>query len=251
MDRNGYFRLYNDDSGIYLECFPHMDNGAPVKIDDVIFYLDAKGIKGIDVTEINKYIANGDFSTKFKLTNETGYHESEYLKIEVDKYGGKVVGRFFAPSNEGDVMTKDEIIEELKRNNINHGYVMKNIDIFVRARLYCTDILLAKATAPIHGHDARIEYYFDTEVVAKPKLPSINSLGSCGRLTPARLNTKSHSLQYLSSSSGVLSISYLKISRPSDGRSYHLAFPSAIFFSCAQRFLPTNPFAPVTSIFIF
>ncbi len=170
MDRNGYFRLYNDDSGIYLECFPHMDNGAPVKIDDVIFYLDAKGIKGIDVTEINKYIANGDFSTKFKLTNETGYHESEYLKIEVDKYGGKVVGRFFAPSNEGDVMTKDEIIEELKRNNINHGYVMKNIDIFVRARLYCTDILLAKATAPIHGHDARIEYYFDTEVVAKPKL---------------------------------------------------------------------------------
>ena len=30
-----------------------------------------------------------------------------------------------------------------------------------------------------------------------------------------------------------------------------LSFPSLMFFKAAHRFLPTNPFAPVTSIFIF
>ena len=41
-----------------------------------------------------------------------------------------------------------------------------------------------------------------SKVEAKPKLPFMNSSLSLGRLTPARLNTKSHSLHHVSSCSG-------------------------------------------------
>ena len=43
---------------------------------------------------------------------------------------------------------------------------------------------------------------------ANPRLPSMNSAGSSGRFTPARLNTKSAFLQYSSSCSAVESMSY-------------------------------------------
>ena len=53
-------------------------------------------------------------------------------------------------------------------------------------------------------------YFFriSSRVLAKPKLPAINSDWSFGRFTPARLNTKSACLQAVSSSSGVESMSY-------------------------------------------
>ncbi len=89
-----------------------------------------------------------------------------------------------------------------------------------------------------------------SRVLAKPKLPCINSSWFCGRLTPARLNTKSAFLQYSSNCSGVESRSYSKTpSIRSSGK--RLSLPSAIFFSAQHRFFPTKPLAPVTSIFIF
>ena len=88
-----------------------------------------------------------------------------------------------------------------------------------------------------------------SSVLAKPKLPCINSSWFCGRFTPARLNTKSASLHQASSCSGVESRSYSKTSsKVSSGNL--LSLPSCILCRFAQRFLPTNPFAPVTRIFI-
>lgn len=170
MDRNGYFRLINKDDGIYLKCFAPMDAGKPVIVADVMYYLDKKGIKDYDVKVLNKYISEGAFESELKVSAQKGYRQNEYLKLDIDKTGLKVIGRFYPPTNDGEVMSKEDIISELKYNGILFGYVMRNIEIFVKARLYCTDILLAKAQAPVHGHNASIEYYFKTDVVAKPKL---------------------------------------------------------------------------------
>ena len=86
-------------------------------------------------------------------------------------------------------------------------------------------------------------------VDAKPKLPFIKSSGFSGLFTPARLKMKSASLQYVSRSAGSVSISYSKISI-SASMPLDLSLPSLTFWSAAQRFLPTKPFAPVTRIFI-
>ena len=84
---------------------------------------------------------------------------------------------------------------------------------------------------------------------ARPKFPSMNSFGSFGRLTPARWNTKSQSLQKRCRSSGLFSRPYSQISsmtRPGLVR----FFPSRMAFKFSTRFLPTKPRAPVTRIFI-
>jgi len=169
MEKNAYFVVENKDDGTFLKIIPEEGGGKPIAINDIMYYLDAKQIQ-YDIKQLNNYLSMGKYDRSFRLNNKKGYPHNEHLKLDIDKYGLKVVGRFFAPSNDGSVMTLDDIIHELKRNNIVNGYILKNIKIFEKARLYCTDILLAKAVKPVHGHDAEIEYYFETEAVAKPKL---------------------------------------------------------------------------------
>lgn len=170
MDRNGYFSLVNKEDGIYLKCVDAIDKGAPVNVNDVIGYLDTKLVKNYDVKAINEYLLKRNFAFDMKVSSQKGYRQNEYLKLDIDENGLKVIGRFYPPSNDGEKMSKTDIINELKHHGIMFGYVIRNIEIFVRARLYCTDILLAKAEPPVHGHNASIEYYFKTDAVAKPKL---------------------------------------------------------------------------------
>ena len=100
----------------------------------------------------------------------------------------------------------------------------------------------------ITGHLLLCFLSISNNSLAKPKLPCINSAVSFGRFTPARLNTKSEFSQKPSSNDFSVSISYSKISSIFSERV--LSLPSRMFFSAAQRFLPTKPLAPVTSMFI-
>lgn len=169
MDKNAYFVINNKDEGTFLKVIGQQGNGAGILIEDVMYYLDKKTIE-YDLKGLNDYLEKGDFSSEYKLNNKRGFPQNEHLKIEVDNYGTRVVGRFYAPTNDGSIMTLEDIIDELRFNKITYGYILKNIIVHTKARLYCTDILLATALKPIHGHDAEIEYFFNTDVVAKPKL---------------------------------------------------------------------------------
>lgn len=169
MDKNAYFVIQNRDDGTYLKIIAAQGRGAGLSIEDVMYYLDKKLID-YDLKELNGYLDGNDYSKEFRLNDKRGYPQNEHLKIDVDKYGTRVVGRFYAPTNDGSIMTLEDIIDELKYHDISFGYILKNIIVHTKARLYCTDILLATALKPIHGHDAEIEYFFNTDIVAKPKL---------------------------------------------------------------------------------
>jgi hypothetical protein len=65
-------------------------------------------------------------------------------------------------------LTIDEIVDLLNQQGISHGILRKNIEIMHKARLYCTDVLVAEATKPVHGHDAVITYHFNVDKTSKP-----------------------------------------------------------------------------------
>ena len=99
---------------------------------------------------------------------------------------------------------------------------------------------------------ALLSYFFrvSRSCDAKPKFPFMKSSVFSGRFTPARLKTKSASLQYSSSCSFVESISYSYISSTEIFGLVRFLL-SLIFFRLFTRAVPTMPFAPVTNIFIF
>ena len=67
-------------------------------------------------------------------------------------------------------MTADEFMRDLAFKGITYGINKELIQAFFKTPIYCTDIVVAKGLAPRHGTDARIEYYFETDIKARPTL---------------------------------------------------------------------------------
>ena len=77
--------------------------------------------------------------------------------------------RFYPPSNNGKLLTKDDIISNLSSYGVKYGIDETNIVKFLNDRRYCTDYIIAKATPPIQGRDAVVKYHFNTDFTLKPK----------------------------------------------------------------------------------
>ncbi len=173
MKRNAYFEIFGRDSGTYIRKIPAVDGGEDLKYEDVAGYLTDKKIN-FETVALNKF-TQSDLE-EMCLSTDTLLPCSEYLKIEIDPNGLVARGRFYPPVKGGGKLDKQNILDLLAQAGVTYGIVNKNIDIFCIARLYCTDILLARAKKPRHGTDARIEYNFNYEKTSKPALKEDGSV---------------------------------------------------------------------------
>lgn len=167
MKRNAYFEIFERDSGTYIRKIPAVDGGEDLKYEDVAGYLTDKKIN-FETVELNKF-TQSDLE-EMCLSTDKLLPCSEYLKIEIDPNGLVARGRFYPPVKDGGKLDKNNILDLLEQAGVTYGIINKNIEIFCIARLYCTDILLAKGKKPRHGTDARIEYNFNYEKTSKPAL---------------------------------------------------------------------------------
>ncbi|MCR4739654.1 MAG: FapA family protein [Lachnospiraceae bacterium] len=170
MNKNGYFRVQVRNTGRFLEIFPPQEGGSPVDFNEVRNYLAGKGYP-VDMVAINKAIlAAGTEKQVLQLDSLSGFPESEMFELYVTDDKLKAVGRFYPPSEGGNVLDRDEIIGDLKARKIISGLNIDVIDTFLEERQYCYPYLLAEGQPPKDGKDGSIEYFFNTDHNTKPKL---------------------------------------------------------------------------------
>lgn len=98
------------------------------------------------------------------LEKRTTLPERECYKFTITPDNMRAYVRFYALSFGGEEMTADELIKDLEIKGIRRGILTDAIrECFVKRRDYCKDILVAQDTDPVHGTDACIEYYFNTD----------------------------------------------------------------------------------------
>lgn len=166
---NSYFRLMITQTNTMLQLVPPTDGGSPIDINELAMYLQLKRIRDFDIKTVYHAIQTlGTEPVMIPICNTPVYAENEtcLLKIADDKMS--VTARFYPPSNLGKVMDKNEIVSDLMHNRISFGIDEQAIDEFLQNRRYCTDVVLARGKDPRHGTDAWIEYFFNTDLSAKP-----------------------------------------------------------------------------------
>ena len=187
--KNGYFQLLCSGNGTVLKVLAPTDGGKHVNPKEVIDYLAGLGVP-YDAAMINKGIQDAVTSGKEEyllLLNRESFREvreNYVLSISPDRMFA--VARFYPPSVNGGRMSYDEFIRDLAHKNIVFGIFKEQLAAFFENPVYCTDIPVAKGAAPRHGSDARIEYYFETDLSAKP------TLNDDGSVDFFNLNTISH-----------------------------------------------------------
>lgn len=187
--KNGYFQVVCGSNGTALKVYAPKDGGAAISTKEVMEYLNRYGIK-YDLHMLNKGIQEAlDSQTGeyfFALNSEPSMELRESYQIFVSQDRMMVSARFYAPSVKGERMTFREFMGDLAQKNIKFGIREQELEKFFEEPDYCTNILVAKGQPPRHGTDAVIEYYFETDLQAKPTLKEDGSVDFFN------LNTVSH-----------------------------------------------------------
>ena len=166
--KNGYFRLESVSGGAIIRIFPPAAEGEKVRINEVADYLSSRGYV-YDLPALNRAIESGAEST-IPVSGITNGVERESYRLVVQEDNMLATARFYSPSLNGEQMTFDEFMKDLRFRYISYGIKEDELRAFFEDenREYCKDMIVAEGLEPRHGEDARIEYYFNTDLSMKP-----------------------------------------------------------------------------------
>lgn len=170
MASNGYFQLIHEDGKMWLQVFPPGDGGNMFSVKDIMNYMDMISFPDYDVVAVEQYIKRLEFDSPLFLMEEEILPQSEMCSITITPNGERALARFYPPSTGGSSLTEDDIVSELKHKGICHGIKKRAIEHFLTHHEYCHDYIIAEATPPVQGHSAKIQYFFDINTTARPKL---------------------------------------------------------------------------------
>ena len=171
---NGYFQLVTGDRSTKIRIVPPQDGGEMVDGREIISYLKQRGIS-YDISAINEAAQISDAQEKLVEINKiTCMREREGYSSVTAQDGMSYTVRFYPASvgtaGNGEQMTEEEFLNDLKHCGIVYGINNGDIKAFFANRRYCTDIIAARGIEPRQGQDGYIEYKFDTDGTAKPTL---------------------------------------------------------------------------------
>ncbi|MDE5907551.1 MAG: FapA family protein [Lachnospiraceae bacterium] len=179
MKKNGYFQVVCGRNETSLKVFQPRNGGKEVNVKEVINYLNRNEI-AFEAHTLNKGFKEAFASDKEVYQFVINQNASPEVKgsyiFQVSQDKMMAMARFYPPSEKGERLTAQEFIDFLMRKNIKFGIRKEGLQNFFSRPVYCTDILVAKGQPPRHGTDARIEYYFETDLHAKPTLKEDGSV---------------------------------------------------------------------------
>ena len=165
---NGYFQLCMNEQGTFLKLIPETDGGEPIEIGEVAEYLEFEKIP-FELTDIRDAVLSGK-ETTIPLCRERKFpvNERSIIKVSADRMTAEI--RFYAPSDDGIMMDRKEILGDLAYQKIVYGIQEDVIDQFLLSREYCRTFVIAVGDKIVPGKDAWIEYFFNTDLRARPTL---------------------------------------------------------------------------------
>lgn len=168
--RNGYFQLVSTPGGGFgVKFFPPQDEGEAVQIGEVASWLDERGLI-YNLASLKQFLESGKEIVCF-LGQGSCPEIGESYQLVISEDGMLATVRFYPPSENGKRMSFNEFLSDLRFKNITSGIQTTQLqDHFQSDGIYCTDFLVAQGKEPRHGTDARIEYYFNTDLRARPTM---------------------------------------------------------------------------------
>lgn len=170
MAANGYFQLINEGGKMWLQVFPPEEGGDMFTAEDVMKYLDMISFGDYDVVATDQYIKRMEFDSPLLLMDGEIIPEPEKCAVTITPNGERAIAHFYPPTTGGALLEEKDIISELQRAGIRHGIRKKSIEHFLQHHEYGHDYIMAEATPPVQGYSAKIQYFFDINTTARPKL---------------------------------------------------------------------------------
>lgn len=183
---NGYFQVEVKKDGVFVKIYPPTEQGEALNIKEVMDYLEMRQLNQYDMKELNSAVKDSEREYLIRVAPPMDLFINETMTVDISLDKMKVTCRFYPPSNGGSWMDMDEIVGDLTARKIKFGLDEGAIRGFLKNREYCRNYTFARGKMPEHGKDAKIEYFFNTNLNLKPKK------NEDGSVDYRELNTISH-----------------------------------------------------------
>lgn len=184
---NGYFQLVSLEQGFGIKLVPPQEGGEYIRIAEVIDYLDSNNLV-YDLSVLKEKLESGEETEYFLKSGECPVLPESYkLIVAEDKM--TAVARFFPPTEGGSLLSLEALVKDLRFHNITYGLQINDMQDFFAAREYCKDIVVARGKEVLQGENAYIEYFFNTDVHARPTIRedgsvdffNLNAISHCSK----------------------------------------------------------------------
>lgn len=185
---NGYFQVVNNGGRINIKLIPPTDGGEAIRLDELTEYLSLKNIS-YDVKALYTLLGNLSEVSYLDTATPFKFKEGESVRVFCAPDNMSVTVRIIPAFEGGEKMSREEFMREFSSRGICFGFDEAAIERFLATRPYCTDAVLVRGVPPVHGTDAKIEYFFNTDPKIKP------TLNEDGSVDFFNLNTINHCLK--------------------------------------------------------
>ncbi len=176
---NAYFQIGCTPTGTILKLYRETEGGAPIDPKEITEYLSSKNIMynaaaiGKGVEEMYASPNKPDHLVLLNKDKIMEIQESYVLTSTPDKM--VLTARFYPPSMKGPSVGAEEFKKDLAFKGVKFGIEEAAIDEFFKKKQYCTDVVVARGKEVYQGKNGAVEYYFNTDLSAKP---AVNEDGS-------------------------------------------------------------------------
>ena len=170
MDMNAYYQVINNEAGTALRLVPAKGTGkSTIDVQELIEYLTMNKVP-FQLKELGAAVSNLTEEKMLKLSPQRCLPIPESVRVSITDMNMTVVCSFIPPSSDGKRLGRSDILSSLSQKKVIYGIDEAAIDAFLESPVYLEDVVVAKGLEPRHGTDARIEYYFNTDLKARPTL---------------------------------------------------------------------------------
>ncbi|MCQ2494001.1 MAG: FapA family protein [Lachnospiraceae bacterium] len=166
--QNAYFRLENVQGGFGVHLFAPKDGGENINVQELVNYLDKQEIN-YNLSAV-KMAAESGTDTIVPLGEGECPRVAESYTYMATPDNMLAVAKFIPASSTGERLSYDEFSKDMMFRGIRYGLqeeiLKKHFD---GDGIYGTQIPVARGLKPVHGTDAVVEYYFNTELTAHPE----------------------------------------------------------------------------------
>ncbi len=163
------FQVICASNGTQLKLIPATDGGAKLDVAVLIDYLNFNKID-FQVGSVTAAAVSFEEEMTIPLNNTVTLPIREYILTEISENSMICTGRFMPPSSNGECMSKEEVLNDLKHRGVTFGIKEDVIEQYHAEHRYLTEFVLAEGQEPVQGKSAYIEYMFNTDVKARPTL---------------------------------------------------------------------------------
>ena len=166
---NAYFQIINDDKKTCLRLVPATDGGEELDNSVLLDYLNFHEIS-CDLSELNRALSTLSKETVIVLNDSEMLPIAGDLKLTVEEGNMRATGVMIPPSSKGAPLSYSDILAELKGRGVVYGIKEEEVRSLAEHPRYMEKVVLAEGTPARQGKDAHIEYFFNTDLKAKPTL---------------------------------------------------------------------------------